>query len=272
MRKLFKATSVWAFMAFNVSASKSFNADQATQLYIKKYTALSTYESMRSGIPTSVILAQGILESRSGLSELTQKTNNHFCIKWRNSMKNFESVKFKDDTYNKKGEKIAEPFVKYATVEESYAHHSDFLRSNATYNKLFTFRRDDYKNWCLGLQKCGYATATDYAQSLLHIIEANKLYLFDMPDALNPDQEFKYSSEPIVAEVVTEQPSNVANNLSEGFYEYVSEESASSPVATKSLSKKAPSIPVKKMISPASEKNAPVQAVEGFYEYSTGKQ
>ena len=272
MRKLFKATSVWAFMALNVSASKYFNADQATQLYIKKYTALSTYESMRSGIPTSVILAQGILESRSGLSELTQKTNNHFCIKWRNSMKNFENVKFKDDTYNKKGEKIAEPFVKYATVEESYSHHSDFLRSNSIYNALFALHRDDYKNWCLGLQKCGYATSTDYAQNLLHIIEVNKLYLFDIPESLNPDSEVKDSSEPIIAEVEAEQLSNIANNLSEGFYEYVIQESAPSPVTTKSVSKTAPFIPVKKMIPHVSEKNAPGKAVEGFYEYSTGKQ
>lgn len=272
MRKLLKFTSVWAFMAFNVSASKHFNADEATQLYIKKYTALSTFESMRSGIPTSVILAQGILESRSGQSELTQKTNNHFCIKWRNNMKNFECANFKDDTYDKKGRKIAEPFVKYPTVEESYKHHSEFLRANPLYRNLFTFHRDDYKNWSIGLEKCGYATEKNYGQMLVRIIEQNKLFLLDMPDALQPDQEFNFTPTITAASVEDkpEQPNLVANNnaMSEGFYEYISSSSETLDVSTKSIPIGKNNLKKEKLV----KKATPTPAVEGFYEFSTGQQ
>lgn len=263
---------MWAFMAFNVNASKHFNADEATQLYIKKYTALSTLESMRSGIPTSVILAQGILESRSGQSELTQKTNNHFCIKWHNNMKNFESLNFKDDTYDKNGKKIAEPFVKYPTAEESYKHHSDFLRTNSLYRNLFTFHRDDYKNWSIGLEKCGYATEKNYGNMLVRIIEQNKLFLLDMPDALQPDQEFNFTTETAAAAMQDNavQPNSVANNnsLSEGFYEYISTNSETLDVSTKSIPKAKSNTNKDKLI----KKVAPIPAVEGFYEFSSGQQ
>ena len=263
---------MWAFMAFNVSASKYFNAEEATQLYIKKYTALSTLESMRSGIPTSVILAQGILESRSGQSELTQKTNNHFCIKWRTNMKNYESLNFKDDTYDKNGKKIAEPFVKYSTVEESFKHHSEFLRSNSLYRNLFTFHRDDYKNWSIGLEKCGYATDKNYGKLLMRIIEQNKLFLLDMPDALQPEQEFNFTSETVVASIEdnTLQPNSVVNNntLSEGFYEYISSSSETVDVSTKSIPKVISTLNKNKVV-----KNLlPKPAVEGFYELSSGQQ
>ncbi len=255
-------------MVFNVSATKRFNADQATQAYIQKYTALSTAESMRSGIPVSVILAQGILESRSGTSELTQKTNNHFCIKWRSSMTNFESANFKDDTYNKKGQKVLEPFVKYGSAEESFKHHSDFLKSNDLYRNLFTFKRDDFKHWSQGLEKCGYATEKSYGDMLVRIIEKNRLDLLDIPEALKPEQEFAYNTDEVVAvaEPTVEQSAPTeASSANEGFYEYMSEANTAS---TKSVSKQKPLAPTQKSV----KKVIPIPAVEGFYEFSTGKQ
>ena len=128
----------------------------------------------RYGIPASVILAQGILESSNGQSELSRTCNNHFGIKASASwLKNGgEYALFTDDKPNEK-------FCKYATVADSYEHHSQILKNSSRYRQCFTLSPDDYKGWTRGIERGGYATGGSYANNLQRIIEANGLQKYD---------------------------------------------------------------------------------------------
>ena len=141
------------------------------QQYIDTYSSLAVREMLRSGIPASITLAQGCLESGNGNSTLSVKSNNHFGIKCKSSWKG-KRVYHDDDRKN-------ECFRKYRTVEESYVDHSNFLMSNPRYGSLFELDITDYKGWAKGLKKAGYATASHYATQLIKIIEDNKLFLYD---------------------------------------------------------------------------------------------
>ncbi len=125
----------------------------------------------RYGIPASITLAQGILESDSGNSNLARRSNNHFGIKCKSDWKG-ERVYHTDDAPD-------ECFRKYDSVEESYEDHAEFLDQSPRYDSLFAYSSSDYHSWARGLKAAGYATAPDYAQRLTRIIEENKLYLFD---------------------------------------------------------------------------------------------
>ena len=138
--------------------------------YIDTYKELAMREMERTGIPASITLAQGILESGDGNSTLARKSNNHFGIKchdWTG-----KSVKHDDDAKN-------ECFRKYKSVEESYFDHSDFLATRSRYAFLFEYGNDDYKSWAKGLKKAGYATSPTYSKALVTIIEDNQLYQYD---------------------------------------------------------------------------------------------
>lgn len=128
----------------------------------------------RYGIPASVTLAQGILESSNGQSELSRTCNNHFGIKASASwLKNGgEYALFTDDKPNEK-------FCKYATVADSYEHHSQILKNSSRYRQCFSLSPDDYKGWTRGIERGGYATNGGYAASLQRIIEANGLQKYD---------------------------------------------------------------------------------------------
>ena len=138
--------------------------------YIHKYSALAIEEMCRSGVPASITLAQGLLESRNGESDLAVKANNHFGIKCHNW--NGESIYYDDD---RKGE----CFRKYDSVEESFRDHSDFLRYRDRYKFLFDLDPNDYKGWAHGLKKAGYATDSSYPQKLIRLIEEYELYEYD---------------------------------------------------------------------------------------------
>lgn len=142
--------------------------------YIEKYAATAVREMKASGIPASITLAQGCLESGNGNSTLAREANNHFGIKCHNNWKG-KTVRHDDD---QKGE----CFRKYATADESFRDHSDFLRYRDRYAFLFNLEPTDYKGWAYGLQKAGYATAKTYAASLIKIIEENQLYRYDKMD------------------------------------------------------------------------------------------
>ena len=132
-------------------------------------------EQMRMyGIPASVILAQAILESSNGQSQLSRECNNHFGIKATASwLKNGgEYGVYTDDRPNEK-------FCKYKSVGDSYEHHSQFLKQNKRYAQCFTLSPDDYKGWTKGIERAGYATGGGYAASLQRIIEANGLDKYD---------------------------------------------------------------------------------------------
>lgn len=131
--------------------------------YINTYKEIAVAEMKRMGVPAAITLAQGILESESGNSELVKKSNNHFGIKCRGSW-TAGSVKHDDDA---KGE----CFRQYQSAEESYRDHSNFLRNSSRYASLFNLKADDYKGWAYGLKKAGYATNPQYPSLLIKNIE-----------------------------------------------------------------------------------------------------
>lgn len=142
--------------------------------YAIQYSELAMEQMRRYGIPASVTLAQAILESSNGQSELSRTCNNHFGIKATSSwLKNGgDYALFTDDKPNEK-------FCKYATVGDSYEHHSKFLANGSRYAACFKLAPDDYKGWTRGIERAGYATGGGYAANLQRIIEANNLQEFD---------------------------------------------------------------------------------------------
>jgi flagellum-specific peptidoglycan hydrolase FlgJ len=142
-----------------------------TLQYIKKYAPLAVLEMHKYNIPASVTLAQGILESGNGRSQLASKSNNHFGIKCHTGWKGAKV--YHDD--DEKGE----CFRKYKYVQSSYKDHSEFLSGRRRYASLFKLRKSDYKGWAKGLKKAGYATDKKYPKKLIKIIEEYKLYEFD---------------------------------------------------------------------------------------------
>jgi LysM repeat protein len=138
--------------------------------YILMYKDLAMEEMKRTGIPSSITLAQGILESGDGNSRLATKANNHFGIKCHDW--DGPSINHDDDKKN-------ECFRKYNSVEQSFRDHSDFLTSRTRYAELFEYAPDDYKSWARGLKETGYATSPTYAKALIQVVEDNALYEYD---------------------------------------------------------------------------------------------
>ena len=159
-----------AAMAVRAPAEKS-----PQELYIEKYAPLAVSEMYRSGVPASITLAQGMLESGNGRSILTLKSNNHFGIKCHNNWEGGR-VFYDDDQKN-------ECFRKYQHASESYRDHSDFLRYRDRYKFLFDYKVTDYKAWAYGLKKAGYATDSAYPQKLIKLIEEYGLHEYDTKPA-----------------------------------------------------------------------------------------
>jgi flagellum-specific peptidoglycan hydrolase FlgJ len=141
------------------------------QEYIKRFSPIAIEEMHRTGVPASIKLAQGISESGAGSSRLAVEGNNHFGIKCKKEWTG-PTISHTDDLPN-------ECFRKYASPEESYRDHSDFLRTRSHYAFLFQLDPLDYKGWAYGLKKAGYATAPQYPQALLQVIELYELYQYD---------------------------------------------------------------------------------------------
>ena len=144
------------------------------QAYAERYAEFAMEQMRLYGIPASVTLAQGILESASGQSRLAQNENNHFGIKATQSWiaNGGRYGLYTDDKPNEK-------FCSYDNVGDSYAHHSRFLKENSRYASCFKLDADDYRGWAQGLDKAGYATAGKYAPALISIIESNNLQRYD---------------------------------------------------------------------------------------------
>lgn len=167
-------------------------------IYIHKYKNIAQYEMQQSGIPASITLAQGILESGAGHGDLTKRANNHFGIKchgWKGA-----KVYHDDD---KKGE----CFRKYDHPSESFKDHSAFLTSRKRYASLFDLRQTDYKGWAKGLRKAGYATDPKYPAKLISLIERYHLYEYDKKSTKVITEVEEEINE--VVEVVVEESSNV---------------------------------------------------------------
>lgn len=173
---------------FSCRANKPVVSNSGVQLsnegYINTYKDLAISEMNRTGIPASITLAQGMIESDNGHSTLAVEANNHFGIKCHNDWTG-PSVRHDDDRRN-------ECFRKYSKAEESFHDHSDFLKSASRYSFLFNIGHTDYKAWAHGLKKAGYATNPDYANMLIRTIEENSLW--------NLDQGYK--SQPQSAKVI----------------------------------------------------------------------
>jgi flagellum-specific peptidoglycan hydrolase FlgJ len=150
---------------------KNPSLNKYTLAYIRNYAPIAVKEMHEYKIPASITLAQGILESGNGKSELALKSNNHFGIKCHTGWKG-ERVYHDDD---KKGE----CFRKYIYPETSYNDHSLFLTQRRRYAFLFNYNIKNYKKWAYGLRKAGYATDKKYPAKLLKLIKDYKLYEFD---------------------------------------------------------------------------------------------
>lgn len=155
-----------------VFISPNLNAQNLREEYIKNYKDWAIIEMHRTGIPASITLAQGILESGNGQSRLAKEANNHFGIKCHSS--------WQGKTIRKDDDERDECFRKYPSAYDSYKDHSNFLVSGSRYDFLFELDKTDYKAWAKGLKKAGYATNRSYAKRLIKIIEENQLFQYDI--------------------------------------------------------------------------------------------
>lgn len=146
--------------------------------YVAEWSSVAVENMKTYRIPASITLAQGILESGNGNSELARVANNHFGIKchdWTG-----DKMYIDDDASN-------ECFRKYPTADDSYKDHSLFLTGRSRYAKLFTLSQTDYKAWAQGLKDAGYATSPTYPTRLVELIEKLGLAQYDNPNAIVPD-------------------------------------------------------------------------------------
>ena len=167
MRKIF----LFIAISMYISAFSQIKWNSAYQQYIDQYKDIAIEQMMRYHIPASITLAQGLLESGAGRSELTRNSNNHFGIKCNNNWTGRRTY-HDDDAKN-------DCFRVYDSAYDSYEDHSKFLSSNQRYSPLFQLKPIDYKGWAKGLKACGYATSPVYAEKLVEIIQLYKLYQYD---------------------------------------------------------------------------------------------
>ena len=167
-------------LCLNLSASND-TADP----YIERYKNIAVSEMQRTGIPASIKLAQGMLESGNGTSSLAREANNHFGIKCGGSWEG-ETYYLKDDDHDKDGNLIKSCFRQFDDATQSYFAHSAFLTDQNRYRFLFDIQKGDYKAWAYGLKKAGYATDKAYPTKLINIIEKYQLYLYDQMDGDMP--------------------------------------------------------------------------------------
>ncbi len=192
MRKSIVPFVLFAMTIANLFAAPNPTRSQLRENYIEQYRSIAIMESFRTGIPASIKLAQGLLESANGQSKLSLFSNNHFGIKWRSPLDG-EYIESYDDDKDKYGRPKLSKFVKYKSPEESFKQHSEFLMSRSNYRLLFTYDRSDYRSWAYGLKKAGYATNPKYAELLIQIIEQNHLDRFDVPTQLSLEETPQYN-------------------------------------------------------------------------------
>ena len=195
MKKIFLAIAL--VLGLSVSAQREAGTPQ--ERYISRYASIAVNEMYRTGVPASITLAQGIIESRSGQSTLAVDGNNHFGIKCHTSWKG-KTMLADDDRRN-------ECFRVYDSAEESFRDHSDFLRYRDRYKFLFDFKTTDYKSWAYGLKQAGSATDPSYAAKLIQCVEDYNLARFDrmtVDEAI--DEGGLYAETPIAKDDVGEIP------------------------------------------------------------------
>ena len=165
---------IFVFLFCIIGAIRVVAQSEFTVVYIEQYKKIAVQEMKRTGIPASITLAQGILESNSGESNLAKKSNNHFGIKCKLDWKG--ETTFQDDDSKQ------ECFRVYPNAKASYKDHSDFLKSRPNYAPLFLLDPVDDSAWAYGLKKAGYATASDYARKIIKVIDDYELSQYNFPE------------------------------------------------------------------------------------------
>lgn len=189
-RLLFSLISVLTFL--NVSAQTPQQKALA-EAYLEKYADFAVQEMHRSGVPASITLAQGMLESSYGRSELAVKANNHFGIQCHGDA-------WKGKRYEHMDAGELRQFRKYDSVLESYEDHSSFLSNGRRYDSLFDLERTDYKGWAKGLKAAGYAEDPEYAAKLIRVIEMYGLAMYDV------DAQPVLYDDPVEEKIRNEEP------------------------------------------------------------------
>lgn len=165
-----RKTALTIVLVLTLTAQAQMKWNQRYQQYIDQYKDIAIEQMLRWKIPASITLAQGILESGAGGSELARKGNNHFGIKchgWDG-----RKVYHDDDA-------SGECFRAYTTAFDSYEDHSRFLARGERYRSLFRLKTTDYQGWARGLKAAGYATNPKYADQLIQLIQLYRLYRYD---------------------------------------------------------------------------------------------
>jgi Mannosyl-glycoprotein endo-beta-N-acetylglucosaminidase len=197
------------FISFTIAllfAENIFSNNISIENYILKYNPIAQKESSKSGIPTSIILAQAILESGFGNSRLCRRSNNHFGIKWKKSGDGDFVYSF-DDDYDKNGKHVPSKFMKYESASESFSHHSKFLMKKSNYQELFKYKRTDFASWAYGLKACGYSTDKNYGVDLIKLIRRYKLDKYDNVEAIASDYQLVKAAVKLKNEKIQKDPS-----------------------------------------------------------------
>ena len=175
-----------------------------TIAYIAQYKAIAMKEMKRTGVPASITLAQAIVESNSGESNLAKNHNNHFGIKCKSDWTGAKT--YQDDDAKQ------ECFRAYDAAEQSFKDHSNFLKNRPNYVDLFLLDPVDDTAWAYGLKKAGYATASDYPKKLLKIIDDYELAQYNFPELANEIDEEEASTKVLADTPVKKTPSDVPVN------------------------------------------------------------
>lgn len=228
------------FFCITLAAQKT-----ATLIYIDQYKDIAIKEMKRTGIPASITLAQGIVESNSGESNLALNFNNHFGIKCKTEWKG--ETTYQDDDTKK------ECFRVYPNANASFIDHSNFIKTRPNYASLFQLDPVDDSAWAIGLKKAGYATASDYANKLMKVIDDYELSQFNFPE-LNDENDTASSETMAVIEKPTITPKTIeAKNTS------LDKKETSASLLSETPKETGISLPVKKDTAIAVKKDSTIE-------------
>lgn len=201
MKKIILLFTLLSVLLLSAVAQNS-SVKERTEAYINNYKDLAIQEMLRTGVPASIKLAQGILESQFGESTLAKNANNHFGIKCK--------TEWTGDKIYQDDDARGECFRVYKSAEESYRDHSDFLKTRPHYSFLFKLEPTDITGWAYGLKRAGYATNKTYPERLLRVIEDYQLHQYTLQGIAMMDNKTTPIVAPVQSTIVTnpvvEQP------------------------------------------------------------------
>ena len=158
--------------------SFSFRTMNTKEMYLEQFKFIAISEMQRSGIPASIKMAQGMMESQAGRSELAMNANNHFGIKCKSTW-NGATYLYIDDDKDTAGNLTHSCFRMYNSAEDSYVDHTEFIIGRSRYKELFSLSKFDFESWANGLKRCGYASDPLYAKKLIDLIKKYNLQSLD---------------------------------------------------------------------------------------------